>query len=389
MPHDPSQTQDPPQTGKSQKLSRIVLDDLNQMDFRRTMREDLQEIYQFYLDADTRDRLDEMDRFSRWCHLTGWLLKNSILKLPPVRRLLFLGGMVLFLWGLVDSVPGLIMGFLLVILTLILELKDKLLAQDELMTGRAVQFALMPKKHPTLPGWETWLFTRPAKEVGGDLVDYLAINEDRLGLALGDVAGKGLGAALYMSKLQSTLRAVAPNFDTLSELGAAVNEIFIRDGLPDRFISLVYLEIESEVGQVRVLNAGHLPPLVVHAETVEEMPKGAPALGLLRGVAYTEQHVELAPGDLMVVYSDGLTEARNEQRVFFGDERLRALLPSLRGLSAEAAGLRLLEAVEDFVGEARPHDDLSMVVLKRIPLPARLPAPSVAVQEDASASSPE
>ena len=231
MPHDPSQTQDPPKTGVPQKLSRTVLDDLNQMDFRRTMREDLQEIYQFYLDADTRDRLDEMDRFSRWCHLTGWLLKNSILKLPPVRRLLLLGGMVLFLWGLFGGFQGLIMGFLLVILTLILELKDKLLAQDELMTGRAVQFALMPKKHPALPGWETWLFTRPANEVGGDLVDYLTINEDRLGLALGDVAGKGLGAALYMSKLQSTLRAVAPNFDTLSELGAAVNEIFIRDGL--------------------------------------------------------------------------------------------------------------------------------------------------------------
>ena len=389
MPDDPSKTQDPPESKTPQKLGRTMLDDLNEMDFRRTMHQDLQEIYQFYLDAETRDRLDEMDQVSRWLHMTGWLLKNSLLKLTPVRRLLLISGMVLFLWGLVDSVPGLIMGFLLVLFTLILELKDKLLAQDELMTGRAVQFALMPKEHPTLPGWETWLFTRPANEVGGDLVDYLAINEDRLGLALGDVAGKGLGAALYMSKLQSTLRAVAPNFDTLSELGAAVNEIFIRDGLPDRFISLVYLEIESEVGQVRVLNAGHLPPLVVHAQTVEEMPKGSPALGLLRGVAYTEQHVELAPGDLMVVYSDGLTEARNEQRIFFDDDRLMALLPSLRGLSAEAAGLRLLEAVEDFVGEAHPHDDLSMVVLKRLPLPARLPAPPAVVQEDASATSPE
>ncbi|MCH8962050.1 MAG: SpoIIE family protein phosphatase, partial [Bacteroidetes bacterium] len=150
------------------------------------------------------------------------------------------------------------------------------------MTGRAVQFALMPKQHPTLPGWETWLFTRPAKEVGGDLVDYLAINEDRLGLALADVAGKGLGAAMFMAKLQSTLRAIAPNFERLSDLGAAVNQIFIRDGLPGRFISLVYLEIEPEAGQVRLLNAGHLPPLVVHADSIEEMPKGAPALGLVR-----------------------------------------------------------------------------------------------------------
>lgn len=389
MSHDPSKTQDPPGSRTPQKLGRTVLEDLNEMDFRRTMSEDLQEIYQFYLDADTRNRLDEMDQVSRWLHLTGWLLKNSLLKLTPVRRLLLLGGMVLFLWGLVDSLPGLIMGFLLVVFTLILELKDKLLAQDELMTGRAVQFALMPRQHPTLPGWETWLFTRPANEVGGDLVDYLMIGEDRLGLALGDVAGKGLGAALYMAKLQSTLRAIAPNFDTFSDLGAAVNGIFIRDGLPDRFISLVYLELEPEAGQVRVLNAGHLPPWIVYADTLKEMPKGAPALGLMREAAFTEQRVALAPGDLLVVYSDGLTEARDEQKAFFGDQRLKALLPSLRGLSAEAAGLRLLDAVERFAGDARPSDDLSLIVLKRLPLPTRLPAPSPAVEDEAPAAPSE
>jgi len=389
MPDDPSKTQDPPESKTPQKLGRTMLDDLNQMDFRRTMHEDLQEIYQFYLDAETRDRLDEMDQVSRWLHMTGWMLKNSLLKLTPVRRLLLIGGMVLFLWGLIDSVPGLIMGFLLVLFTLILELKDKLLAQDELMTGRAVQFALMPKEHPTLPGWETWLFTRPANEVGGDLVDYLMIDENRLGLALADVAGKGLGAAMFMAKLQSTLRAIAPNFERLSDLGAAVNHIFIRDGLPGRFISLVYLEIEPETGQVRLLNAGHLPPLVVHADSIEEMPKGAPALGLVRQAVYTEQRVELAPGDLLVVFSDGLTEARDEHKEFFGDERLQALLPLLRGLSAEAAGLRLLDAVEQFAGEARPHDDLSMVVLKRLTVPARLPAPSPAVQDEAPAASSE
>ena len=389
MPDDSSKTQDPHESKTPQKLGRMMLDDLNEMDFRRTMREDLQEIYQFYLDAETRDRLDEMDPVGRWLHLTGWMLKNSLLKLAPVRRLLLISGMVLFLLGLVGNVPGLIMGFFLVLFTLILELKDKLLAQDELMTGRVVQFALMPKEHPTLPGWETWLFTRPANEVGGDLVDYLMIDENRLGLALGDVAGKGLGAAMFMAKLQSTLRAIAPNFERLSDLGAAVNQIFIRDGLPGLFISLVYLEIEPEAGQVRLLNAGHLPPLVVHAESIEEMPKGAPALGLVRQAVYTEQRVELAPGDLMVVFSDGLTEARDEQKVFFGDERLEALLPSLRGLSAEAAGLRLLEAVEQFAGEARPYDDLSMVVLKRLPMPALLPAPSLAVEDEAPAASSE
>ena len=140
---------------------------------------------------------------------------------------------------------------------------------------------------------------------------------------------------------------------------------------------------------MRLLNAGHLPPWVVHADSIEETPKGAPALGLMSQAVYTEQCVELAPGDLMVVFSDGLTEARDEQKEFFGDERLQALLPSLRGLSAEAAGLRLLEAVEQFAGEARPYDDLSMVVLKRLTMPALLPVPSSAVEDEAPAASSE
>ena len=380
MPDDPSKTQDTPDAGVPQKLGQTVLEDLNQADFRRTMRNDLQEIYQFYLDQGARDELAEMDQVRRWLHLIGWLIKSSVLRLTPVRRLMFIASIVLFLSGILGSPLAFILGFLAVMLILLLELKDKLMAQDELMTGRAVQFALMPRENPSLPGWETWLFTRPANEVGGDLVDYLMVTENRLGLALGDVAGKGLGAALVMAKLQSTLRAIAPHYESLADLGTEVNTIFRRDGLPDRFISLVYLELEPEAAKVRLLNAGHMPPLVVHAEAIEELPKGAPALGLMKNAPYAEQYAELQPGDLMLLYSDGLTEARDEQEAFFGHQRLLDLLPSFRGLSAEAVGRRLLDEVEGFAGDAPPSDDLSMIVVRRLPIQARLPAPSVPVK---------
>jgi len=357
--------------GASGKLGRTVLDDLNQIDFRRTMREDLQDVYQFYLDEGKRSELAEMDQFSRWIHMTGWLMKNSILRLSPLRRLLLLAGMLLFVHGIFGNGLSLILGFLLLLLTLMLELKDKLLAQDELMTGRAVQFALMPRSHPSLPGWETWLFTRPANEVGGDLVDYLWMEEDRLGLALGDVAGKGLGAALFMAKLQSTLRAIAANYTVLADLGRAINRIFIRDGLPDRFISLVYLTLTPDAGRVRLFNAGHPPPLVVRKGRVEELPRGGPALGLMREAVFTDQEVDLHPDDLLIIYSDGVTEARDEQGDFFEEKRLLALAATLRGLSAEDAGRRLLEAVEGFTCNARPHDDLSLIVVRRLALPVR------------------
>ncbi len=374
MPDDASHRPESPAREAPPKLGKTVLEDLSRGDFQRSMHRDLEDVYRFYLDQQTRDELSEMHPFSKWLHVAFWVLKSSVLKLTPARRLLLLSGVILFGLGVAGNFAALISGFLVLLLILLLELKDKLLAQDELQTGRAVQFALMPREHPALPGWQTWLFTRPANEVGGDLVDYLRVGQDRLGIALGDVAGKGLGAALVMAKLQATLRALAPGFDTLDALGAQVNRIFLRDGLPNRFVSLIYLELEPENGRVRLLNAGHLPPLAVHEDAREELPRGAPALGLTPDAAYTEQSITLAEGDLLLVYSDGLTEARNEAGDFFGPHRLAKLLPLLRGMSAEAAGRRLLAALERFVGEARPSDDLSLVLLKRLP-PAQ-PAPA-------------
>ncbi len=382
MPHDTSQRPGSPGKEKTPKLGQTVLDDLTRGDFQRAVHRDLEDVYRFYLDEETRSELSEMGQASRWFHVALWVLKNSILRLSPPRRLLLLGGVILFFIGVAGNVPWLIGGFLMVLLILLLELKDKLLAQDELASGRAVQFALMPREHPALPGWETWLFTRPANEVGGDLVDYLRVREDRLGIALGDVAGKGLGAALVMAKLQATLRALVPTFDTLAGLGAQVNKIFLRDGLPSRFVSLVYLEVEPGAGRVRLLNAGHLPPIAALADGIRELPRGAPALGLTPEAAYAEQHITLDPGDLLLVYSDGLTEARNEAGDFFGPHRLAKLLPLLRGMSAEAAGRRLLSALDRFVGEARPSDDLSLVLLRRLPSASEAaPVGPVEVQE--------
>lgn len=349
----------------SSRLGQTVLEDLHRSDLTHTFQQDLRDIYQFYLDNETRQELAEMGQTKRWFYLTFWLLKSSILRLSPTRRLLLLGSIIFFVYGLGGNMPFLVSGFVVLLLVLILELKDKLLAQDELATGRAVQSALLPKKHPYLPGWDAWLYTHPANDVGGDLVDYLPMDDDHLGLALGDVAGKGLGAALLMSKLQSTLRAIAPNYSDLAALGGATNTIFRRDGLPNRFISLVYLVLAPEAGRIRLLNAGHLPPLLLRNRSVIELTKGGPALGLMDAASYTEQTVTLQPDDYLIIYSDGLTEARNEFGSFFGFERLMRLLPSLQGLSAQDAGTRLLDQVAHFTGETRPSDDLSLIILRR------------------------
>jgi sigma-B regulation protein RsbU (phosphoserine phosphatase) len=184
-------------------------------------------------------------------------------------------------------------------------------------------------------------------------------------VVLGDVAGKGLGAALLMAKLQATLRAILPDVASLAELGARVNTILHRDGLDNRFATLFLAELDHGSGRLRYLNAGHNPACVIRHGGVERLDASSYPLGLLAQASYQEGAVELSPGELLLAYSDGLTEATNEAGEEFGAQRLEQLLPSLRGLAPAAAGARVLAEVARFVGERRPDDDLSLAVIAR------------------------
>jgi sigma-B regulation protein RsbU (phosphoserine phosphatase) len=215
-------------------------------------------------------------------------------------------------------------------------------------------------------GWEIWLHTQPANEVGGDLVDYLEVRENGWGIALGDVAGKGLGAALLMAKVQATLRALAPGFPTLADLARELNHIIYRDGLRNRFVSLVYLELTAGSGEVRFVNAGHLPPLLVRHDVLQSMPRGAPALGILPDASYQEEEIALDSGDLFCIFSDGVTEAINGEGQFFGESRLMSLLEKHQGFSAQTLGEQILSEVKAFIGDEPPSDDLSLAILKRV-----------------------
>ena len=354
--------------------ARHIWKDVHRTGFKRTINRTFLDLQQFYLSAHSRDRLVGMGRSRRAIFLAGWLLKSLFLKLTPARRVLLALSFVL-MWQATNvesrgdttqiSIHFPFLGIVTLLLILMLELKDKLLAREELEAGRSVQRALMPDSSPTIPGWDVWLFTRSANDVGGDLVDYLPLGEQRFGLVLGDVAGKGLPAALLMAKLQSTLRALAAVGTSLAELGQKMNSILCRDGLPNRFATLVYLDLGAGSGGVRMLNAGHPPPLVLRGTTLEELPNGSMALGMFPEAIFSEQRVEFADGDALIVFSDGLTEAMNGNAEFFGDERLRARLPALARMTAEGIGTGVVAAVDEFVGDARPHDDLSLIVLRR------------------------
>ena len=358
-----------------QDFSRVMTD-TRRVGLKRSMSRTLAELQQFYFTTARRDRLAGMGRVKRWLYLSFWLFKSLFLRLTPARRILLLFALLLLSFSSTSFTVGNdiqvgvrlpSVGAALLLLILMLELKDKLIFREEMQAGRAVQRALMPDHSPELAGWEACLYTQSANEVGGDLVDYLALDASRLGVALGDVAGKGLPAALLMAKLQATLRGFAPESDSLAMLGSRLNRILHRDGLPNRYATLVYLEIVADSGHVRILNAGHMPPLLLRGAKVEEMPRTSSALGMFLDATFVDQQVDVGIDDLLVAYSDGLTEAMNRAGEFFGDERLHQLVAELGGQTAKTASARLVAAVDAFVGDAPRHDDLSLVVLKRRP----------------------
>jgi len=361
---EPDKPKPPPE---DPSIGQIFVDDVKRTRFGRDYGQELKQLYYFYLDAERRDKLAGMGRIPRAISMIAWLLKSLFLKLSPTRRLMFVAAFLFSIAGnthldrvTIDFRPA---GFLLLLVVLMLELKDKLVAKDEIAVARQVQLALLPTRHPEIPGWQVWSYSRPANDVGGDLVDYVELDGFRHGVVLGDVAGKGLGAALLTAKLQATLRAVLPDVATLDDLGRRVNNIFYSEAFDNRYATLFFAQLEHHSGQLRYLNAGHNPPFVIRHDTLEKLHASSYPLGMLAGAEYEEGELTMQPGEIMLAYSDGLTEAMNEQGEEFGMERLERLLPELRTLAPEEVGARVLQAAEEFMGGVRPGDDLSLAVI--------------------------
>ena len=356
------------QKNSDPKVGQTFFEDLRRGDFFKNIKRDFKDLKEFYIDEGHQKQLSDMNRIKRWFFFSVWLFKSLFFKLTPTRRLLVVAGVIFLFIGGNSGIPrdGQIFLFVLILIfVLMLELKDKMLARSELEAGRSVQFALMPEESPQVSGWDIWLFTTPANDVGGDLVDFLKIDETRYGVALGDVAGKGLGAALFMAKLQATIRALAPDYPKLTDLASKINQIFHRDATANKFASLIYLVLSPDSDEIRMLNAGHFPPYLIRKSKIEEHKKGDPALGIMQDTQFKEHTIKIKPGEGLCVYSDGVTEAMNEQEMFFGDARLHKIIEQVDQRSAKETGQKILRQIHAFIGDASLTDDLSMIILYR------------------------
>jgi sigma-B regulation protein RsbU (phosphoserine phosphatase) len=237
----------------------------------------------------------------------------------------------------------------------------------ELEIAREVQEYLFPQHLPLVPGLDYCGCCRPAREVGGDYYDFLELPEGRLGIAIGDVSGKGVGAALMMASLEASLRAQASVGHDLAELMTRVNRLVYQASSANRYATLFYAEYDPRGRQLAYVNAGHNPPLVLRksaaAWQVFRLQTGGPVIGLLPQ-CYQQESFPLEPGDLVVLFTDGVSESMNGHHEEWGEDRLIEFAKTCYGLPAFEAMTRILAAAEAFAAGASQHDDMTLVVFR-------------------------
>lgn len=245
-------------------------------------------------------------------------------------------------------------------------MEERARIEQELQTAHLIQHSLLPKVLPKLANWQIATYYQPAREVGGDLYDFLLLSDGRLGLVIGDVADKGVPAAIVMASTRSMLQAAAQASISPGEVLARVNDLLYAD-TPDRmFVTCFYAILDPKSGTLRYANAGHdLPYLRVDGRVEELQATGMP-LGLMPGMQYEEQEVNIAPGESVLLYSDGLVEAHNEAHEMFGFPRLKSLLAAQD--NHDSLVPFLLEELKSFTGNGwEQEDDVTLVTLLRIP----------------------
>jgi phosphoserine phosphatase RsbU/P len=237
---------------------------------------------------------------------------------------------------------------------------------NELAVASEIQLGLHPSTSPQLPFYDLIGVSFPCYEVGGDYYDFIEKSDGRHVVALGDVSGKGTGAALLMSSLHAAVRAHTRTRLSASEVVSEINQYIYDNTASNRYVTLFYSELDPRSHQLTYINAGHNPPLLVRAAgDVTRLDIGGFPLGITPFGDYREGWVELEPGDVMVIYSDGATESLNEKGEEFGEASLIELVQRNRGRTAAGIRDRIDEALTRFVGNAETVDDLTLVILKR------------------------
>jgi sigma-B regulation protein RsbU (phosphoserine phosphatase) len=247
---------------------------------------------------------------------------------------------------------------------LIEEQRQRQRLENEISIAREVQAQLFPQSLPSLPGLRLGAICRPARVVSGDYYDFIRLGPNRLGIALADISGKGIFAALLMASLQAALRSTAmlDGQSGTSDLVAKLNRHVFRNTSDDRYATFFYAVYDEQVRTLTYTNAGHLAPFFVHDGNVQELEEGGTVVGLFEEYPFTQGVIRVEPGSLLVLFSDGLTEPENVYGEEFGRQRVRAEILRQTNLPPQRLAENLIAAAEQWAGTPEQADDITVVV---------------------------
>lgn len=328
--------------------------------------------------AEHRDAIDQDPKLlRRWLRTTSAVLYGLAKRLAPHRRVLFLLSFVAFFicvaailrqmkdppfWTIVELTAT----FLLMTLLLAMELIDKLKYRDELQLARDLQASLIPKQMPQGGQWDVAAFNRIANTVGGDIYDFVPLEDGRLAVLFGDASGHGMAAGLVMAVAHASFRTQLEVDPSPAAIIASLNRILCRTGGSRSFFSCVYLLL-SDDGSYRATIAGHPPILKVGADgkVADRIGRGAYPLGVKGGLTWEIVGGGLQPGERLMLHSDGLTEARNANDREFGDNYVEVVAGWNPSLDATAHLDALMREWNVFMGPTPPEDDVSVAIIRR------------------------
>ena len=367
--------------------------EITQADLERLFTRETPEAYRYFARDLDFDALAALPWYRRWPLFAKQFFMAFAMRLSPARRALYGIAVVAALFGAIELFEGagvarglvgpfevgfvtprwadgtgwLLVAFILLNLLVMMEVADRLSLKNELEIARDIQLAMLPGGTWSDGAASAAGVTRPANTVGGDFYDILPLPDGRVLVALGDVAGKGSPAALLMALLLAMMRTLVDERLEPAPLMRRLNTQVLRHSPRSRFITLFVGAYDPRTGSLEWVNAGHLPPVIRRANGELERSMfrdgGGLALGMFEEAEYTSARALLAPGDALIVYSDGLTEAENTAGVPFEDTGVEAVISSHGVEDPASLGRTLLKAVETYAGDARLVDDLTVLSL--------------------------
>jgi sigma-B regulation protein RsbU (phosphoserine phosphatase) len=346
-------------------------------DLWNQFKSEVQASYRLYSSEIKPKEFEQAPRWKRFLRTAGQVFWVMLMKLSPARRIILLLSLLLIVAAEIqpkgNGPSPALYGALGLLLVLATELADRVTMKRDLEIARDIQRWLLPADPPNVPGFDIAFATRSANTVGGDYYDVIqrvaehgGATRERFLLVVADVAGKSVPAALLMATFQSSLQALVTDSLSLSELVIHLNRYSCsrsRGGLS--FTTAFFAELDTESRTLLYINAGHNYPICRRSFcAVERLKAGGIPLGVRTDAVYETGTASLEPGDLLVIFTDGVVEAVNDRGEEYGDARLVSLIGQKPEESAKETVRRLMADLDAFVGSARQHDDLTVLIAR-------------------------